>query len=51
VRGACSGAGPCLAPKIDFHIIEYAIRINDQFPVCFVCKDDGPHDVEIVDYH
>ena len=30
---------------------EYSIRINDQWRICFVWKDDGPHDVEIVDYH
>jgi proteic killer suppression protein len=30
---------------------QYAIRINDQFRVCFVWKDEGAHDVEIVDYH
>lgn len=30
---------------------QYSIRINDQWRVCFTWKDDGPHDVEIVDYH
>jgi proteic killer suppression protein len=30
---------------------QHAIRINDQFRVCFVWKDGAPHDVEIVDYH
>lgn len=29
----------------------YSIRINDQWRICFVWKDDGPHEVEIVDYH
>ena len=29
---------------------EYAIRINDQYRVCFVWKIDVPHEVEIVDY-
>jgi proteic killer suppression protein len=28
-----------------------AIRINDQFRVCFVWKDDGVEQVEITDYH
>ena len=28
-----------------------SIRINDQWRVWFVWKLDGPHDVEIVDYH
>ena len=28
-----------------------SIRINQQWRICFVWMDDGPHDVEIVDYH
>ena len=30
---------------------QHAIRINDQFRVCFVWTTEGPADVEIVDYH
>ena len=30
---------------------QHAIRINDQFRVCFVWTPDGPTAVEIVDYH
>ena len=30
---------------------QYSIRINDQWRICFIWKDDGPYDVEIVDYH
>jgi proteic killer suppression protein len=30
---------------------QYSIRINDQWRICFTWKNDGPHDVEIVDYH
>jgi proteic killer suppression protein len=30
---------------------QHSIRINDQFRICFVWKDDGAHDVEIADYH
>ncbi|HLE55614.1 MAG TPA: type II toxin-antitoxin system RelE/ParE family toxin [Rhodothermia bacterium] len=30
---------------------QYSIRINDQYRVCFEWTDDGPADVEIVDYH
>lgn len=30
---------------------QYSIRINDQWRVCFRCKDGDAHDVEIVDYH
>lgn len=29
----------------------HSIRINDQFRLCFVWADDGPTDVDIVDYH
>jgi proteic killer suppression protein len=30
---------------------QYSIRINDQWRICFTWSRDGPHDVEIVDYH
>ena len=30
---------------------QYSIRINDQFRICFRWTDEGPADVEIVDYH
>lgn len=30
---------------------QHSIRINDQWRICFVWKADGPHDVEITDYH
>ena len=30
---------------------QYSIRINDPWRVCFRWETDGPHDVEIVDYH
>jgi proteic killer suppression protein len=30
---------------------QHSIRINDQFRVCFVWTDQGPQNVEIVDYH
>jgi proteic killer suppression protein len=30
---------------------QHSIRINDQWRVCFVWRDDGAHDVEMVDYH
>ena len=30
---------------------QYSIRINVQWRVCFRWTEDGPHDVEIVDYH
>ena len=30
---------------------QHSIRINEQWRICFVWKDDGAHNVEIVDYH
>jgi proteic killer suppression protein len=30
---------------------QHSIRINDQFRLCFRWTDDGPEDVEFVDYH
>jgi proteic killer suppression protein len=30
---------------------QHSIRINDQWRLCFVWTDDGPDEVEIVDYH
>ena len=30
---------------------QHSIRINDQWRVCFVWTEQGPADVEIVDYH
>ena len=30
---------------------QHSIRINSQWRICFRWSDDGPRDVEIVDYH
>ena len=30
---------------------QYSIRVNDQWRVCFIWREDGAHHVEIVDYH
>jgi proteic killer suppression protein len=30
---------------------QYSIRINDQWRICFVWRNDGPHDMEITYYH
>jgi len=30
---------------------QHSIRINDQFRICFVWTEQGPDQVEIVDYH
>lgn len=29
----------------------YSIRINDQYRICFEWSDNGPVQVEIIDYH
>jgi proteic killer suppression protein len=31
--------------------VQHSIRINDQWRIGFVWRNDGPHDVEITDYH
>ncbi|HRJ61019.1 MAG TPA: type II toxin-antitoxin system RelE/ParE family toxin [Azospirillaceae bacterium] len=30
---------------------QHSIRINDQWRICFIWREDGAYDVEIVDYH
>ena len=30
---------------------QHSIRVNDRFRVCFVWTEEGPKNVEIVDYH
>lgn len=30
---------------------QWSIRINNQWRVCFIWKDDNAYEVEIVDYH
>jgi len=30
---------------------QHSLRINDPWRLCFVWRDDGVHQVEIVDYH
>ena len=30
---------------------QFSIRINRQWRICFRWEEDGPHDVEITDYH
>ena len=30
---------------------QHSIRINEQYRICFVWTDEGPDQVEIVDYH
>lgn len=43
--------GNRLEPLLGDRSGQHSIRINDQWRICFVWKEDGPHDVEIVDYH
>jgi proteic killer suppression protein len=30
---------------------QHSVRVNDQFRICFVWREDDAYDVEIVDYH
>jgi len=30
---------------------QHSVRINDQWRICFIWQDDGPHEVEMTDYH
>ncbi|WP_417477783.1 type II toxin-antitoxin system RelE/ParE family toxin [Maricaulis sp.] len=30
---------------------QHSIRVNDQWRICFRWTDEGPADVEVVDYH
>jgi proteic killer suppression protein len=30
---------------------QHSIRINDQWRVCFIWREDGAYEVEITDYH
>lgn len=30
---------------------QHSMRVNDQWRICFIWKDEGPERVEIVDYH
>ncbi|MDR0274149.1 MAG: type II toxin-antitoxin system RelE/ParE family toxin [Burkholderiaceae bacterium] len=30
---------------------QWSIRVNDQWRACFVWTDQGPEEIEIVDYH
>ena len=31
--------------------VQHSVRINDQWRICFMWTEQGPADVEIVDYH
>jgi len=44
-------AGNCLERLKGDRAGQHSIRINDQWRICFVWLADGPHHVEITDYH
>lgn len=35
----------------DDRVGQHAIRVNDQFRICFVWTEAGPADIEFTDYH
>src|SRR4030042_2223244 len=43
--------GNRLEPLSGDRMGQFSIRINDQYRICFSWSEDGPNDVEIVDYH
>ena len=51
VRDLLSPPGNQLEKLKGNRVGQYSIRINDQWRICFIWKEDGPHEVEIVDYH
>jgi proteic killer suppression protein len=57
VDAACELKDLAVPPNNRLHALrqdragQYAIRINDQYRICFVWNDGDAHDVEIVDYH
>ena len=43
--------GNHLEKLIGDHLGKYSIRINKQYRICFIWVENGPDEVEIVDYH
>lgn len=43
--------GNLLEKMIGSRARQHSIRINKQYRICFIWKEDGAHEVEIVDYH
>jgi proteic killer suppression protein len=43
--------GNRLEPLRRERVGQHSIRINDQYRICFVWREDGAHEVEIKDYH
>jgi len=46
-----SPPGNHLEPLKDDRTGQHSIRINDQWRICFVWRNNSAYDVEIVDYH
>ncbi len=53
MRPCCGIAPPgnCLEALSGDRKGQWSVRINDQFRICFRWGEEGPEDVEIVDYH
>lgn len=51
LKDLVSSAGNRLERLKGDRLGQHSIRINDQWRICFVWMADGPHDVEITDYH
>jgi proteic killer suppression protein len=51
LKDLLSPAGNRLERLKGDRIDQHSIRINDQWRICFVWMGDGPHHVEITDYH
>ncbi|MDF0676575.1 MAG: type II toxin-antitoxin system RelE/ParE family toxin [Nitrospira sp.] len=51
LKDLLSPAGNRLEKLKGDRIGQHSIRINDEWRICFVWMADGPHDVEITDYH
>lgn len=51
LKDLASPPGNRLEPLKGDRVGQHSIRINDQWRVCFVWKDDGAYEVEVTDYH
>jgi len=51
LRDLRSPPGNMLETLVGDRIGQHSIRINKQWRICFVWTNDGPTNVEIVDYH
>lgn len=51
LRSLAVPPGNCLEALKGERIGQFSIRINRQWRICFRWSDEGPEDVEIVDYH